>query len=160
MPNWAETDMAVVLPTRNVPNFKSLFLSEKSEENEKKNKYFARTFLNDIQEENNKNGMTCLRVSCNCAWSIYSCLFEGYPGVKEDGHVCPTIKESIKECEVKRMVIHSVEPGMGFEESSVFDKDEGDDVSYESRDLYKDPWCEYLDDDEKDETLKKEPELE
>jgi len=49
---------------------------------------------------------------------------------------------------------------MGFEESSVFDKDEGDDVSYESRDLYKDPWCEYLDDDEKDETLKKEPELE
>jgi hypothetical protein len=53
MPNWAETDMAVVLPTRNVPNFKSLFLSEKSEENDKKNKYFARTFLNDIKEENN-----------------------------------------------------------------------------------------------------------
>ena len=78
--------------------------------------------------------------------------------VKDNGFT--TIKESIKECEVKRLVIHSVEPGMGFEESSVFDKDEGDDVSYESRDLYKDPWCEYLDDDEKDETLKKEPELE
>jgi len=94
MPNWAETEMAVVLPTRNVPKFKSLFLSEKSEENESKKKYFARTFVNDINEKKNKNGMTCLRVSCNCAWSVYSCLFEGYPGKKEKGVECTTIKET------------------------------------------------------------------
>ena len=95
MPNWAETDMAVVMPSRNVNGFMGLFLSHDPKENEGKKEYFGRTFLNDINEEKNDHGMSCLRISCDCAWSAYSCLIEGYPGTGDDGHRCPSLKEAL-----------------------------------------------------------------
>ena len=160
MPNWAETDMAVVMPSRNVNGFMGLFLSHDPKENEGKKEYFGRTFLNDINEEKNDHGMSCLRISCDCAWSAYSCLIEGYPGTGDDGHRCPTLKEALDRYEVKRMTLHSSEPGIGFEETATFDKDEGSEVNYESRDLYRDPWCEFCDEDEEDEALSQKQEAE
>lgn len=151
MPNWAETDMAVVIPSRNVDGFMALFLSHDPKENEGKKEYFGRTFLNDMHEEKNSHGMSCLRISCDCAWSAWSCLFEGYPGEGEDGTRCPTLKEAVDRFEVRRMTLHSSEQGIGFEETATFDRGEGGEISYESRDLYRDPWCEYCDEEERDE---------
>lgn len=143
--------MAVVIPSRNVDGFMALFLSHDPKENEGKKEYFGRTFLNDMHEEKNSHGMSCLRISCDCAWSAWSCLFEGYPGEGEDGTRCPTLKEAVDRFEVRRMTLHSSEQGIGFEETATFDKGEGGEISYESRDLYRDPWCEYCDEEEMDE---------
>jgi hypothetical protein len=149
MPNWTETEMAVVLPTRNVKAFKDLFLSQNPKENEGKKEYFGRTFIDDSSEEKNKLGLSCLHVTCECAWSAYSCLIEGYPG--GDGHHCPTIKEAIDKNEVKRLTLYSKEPGIGFEETMTFDREKSPEVKYESRDLFPDPWNEAAFDDEADE---------
>jgi hypothetical protein len=61
MPNWAETDVAAVMPTRKVEEFKSYFLSHNPEENKDRKKYFGRTFLNDVNEEKNAKGMSLVR---------------------------------------------------------------------------------------------------
>ena len=74
MPNWAETDLSVTLPTRKAGEFKSYFLSHNPDENKDRKKYFGRTFLNDVDEEKNRNGMSLLRISCDCAWSADSCM--------------------------------------------------------------------------------------
>lgn len=60
--------MAVVLPTRNVERFKDLFLGHSEEESKNKDRYFARTFLNDSDEvERNDKGMSCVTVDFDCA---------------------------------------------------------------------------------------------
>jgi hypothetical protein len=142
--------MGVVLPSRNVDKFKSYFLSHNSEENESKKVYFRRTFLDDIDEDKNEHGMSCLHISCECAWSVASCIVDGNPEKNDDGTRCPPLKEVCKDCEVSRLTIYSVEPGVGFEESVTFNKDEGEDIQYSSRDTYPDPWNEFVDQDEED----------
>lgn len=151
MPNWTETELVVVLPSRNAEKFKGYFLSHNSEENKEKNRYFGRTFLDDFNEEKNQHGMSCLRISCECAWSVSSCMIEGYPDDKEKGIYCMTLAEACKECEVSRLRALSTEPGIGFQESVTYDKDDDGKVNYESRDTYPDPWCEYVDENEVDE---------
>lgn len=146
MPNWTETEMAVVLPSDNAARFLGLFLSQDEKENAGKAEYFGRTFLTDHSEEKNGKGMSCLRVGCECAWSVYSCLFEGFPDGDGGKPHCPTLQEAIEKLGVKRLVIYSKEPDIGFEESVTYDMDEGGKPDYQSRDLYKDPWCECLDD--------------
>ena len=79
MPNWAETDLSVTLPTRKAGEFKSYFLSHNPDENKDRKKYFGRTFLNDVDEEKNRNGMSLLRISCDCAWSADSCMTSAIP---------------------------------------------------------------------------------
>ncbi len=153
MPNWAMGECSAVLPTRNVEKFKSYFLSQTAEENEDKKKYFARTFVDNVDGETNRKGMTLLHVSFYCAWGIYPCMVE-----IPDDPKCIKMEDAIKECEVKRLIVHSYEKGMGFEESLVFDRDEGNEVLFESRDLYKDPWNEFLDEDDMDEEMKGEEE--
>ena len=116
MPNWCNARMAVVLPTRNVERFKDLFLGHSEEENKNKDRYFARTFLNDSDEvERNDKGMSCVTVDFDCAWSVWSCMFDrtGYVDEKK----CPSLQTIVKELEIQRIIGKSNEPGMGFEES-------------------------------------------
>ena len=60
------------------------------------------------------------------------------------------LEKAIKACEIHRLTLRSYEPGIGFEESATFDADKDKEVKYESRDLYPDPGCDFLDDDEED----------
>lgn len=150
MPNWAMASMSVVLPTRNAKSFESLFLSDDGKENESKKECFARTFLNQVEEEKNGKGMSLLHIDAQCAWSAESCLIEKHKG--EEGKPTPlTLEEAIRKYEVKRLTLYSNEPGMGFEETILFDRDDGDDVRYESRETYKDPYCDFLDSGDVDE---------
>ena len=150
MPNWAIGELSAVLPTRNVERFKSYFLGRTAEENKNRKRFFARTFLNEVDMESNNKGMTLLRISFDSAWGIYPCMVEEHP----DDSRCITIEQAIRECEVKRLTVLANEQGCGFEESITFDKDESDEVRFESRDLYKDPWNEYLDEYDVDEMMK------
>jgi hypothetical protein len=149
MPNWAETDVAAVMPTRKVEEFKSYFLSHNPEENKDRKKYFGRTFLNDVNEEKNAKGMSLVRVNCDCAWSADSCMVEGYQSDGKEVELM-NLEKAIKACEIHRLTLRSYEPGIGFEESATYDADKDKEVKYESRDLYPDPGCECLDDDESD----------
>lgn len=149
MPNWTMTSMSVVLPTRNVSKFTSLFLGEDETKNRAKKECFSRTFLNEIHEEKNDRGMSLLHIDAQCAWSVSSCLM-----TKRENREKPvvlSIEEAIEKYEVKRLTVYSNEPGMGFEETILFDRDEGDDVYYESRETYKDPYCDFLDEEDIDE---------
>jgi hypothetical protein len=149
MPNWAETDVAAVMPTRKVEEFKSYFLSHNPEENKDRKKYFGRTFLNDVNEEKNAKGMSLVRVNCDCAWSADSCMVEGYQSDGTEVELM-NLEKAIKACEIRRLTLRSYEPGIGFEESATYDADKDKEVQYESRDLYPDPGCDFLDDDEED----------
>ena len=53
MPNWAESEMSVVLPSKNADKFENLFLEENNEQNKKKERYFARCFKHYSERESN-----------------------------------------------------------------------------------------------------------
>lgn len=142
--------MAVVLPSRKVKQFEGFFLGDDLKENQEKQRYFARTFLSEADEEKNAHGMSLLRIRCMCAWSAGTCLVDGYPGKKED-HECVGIKEAIDECEVKRLILYSEEPGCLLAESITYDREQDGEVRYDSRDLFERPGDVYLEDDEADE---------
>lgn len=149
MPNWCNARMAVVLPTRNVERFKDLFLGHSEEENENKDRYFARTFLNDSDEvERNDKGMSCVTVDFDCAWSVWSCMFDrtGYVDEKK----CPSLQTIVKELEIQRIIGKSNEPGMGFEESITFDIQGENGITCDERDIFPDPDCEGLEIDDAD----------
>lgn len=150
MPNWAMASMSVVLPTRNAKAFQSLFLGDDEKENEGKKEYFARTFLNQVVEEKNDKGMSLLHIDAQCAWSVGSCLIDKRES-EEGKPIAITLEEAIRKCEVKRLTLYSNEPGIGFEETALFDLDKGDEVYYESRETYRDPYCDFLDTDDVDE---------
>lgn len=145
MPNWAECSMSVVLPTDNADKFEDLFLSWKGEENKDKKRYFARCFMNYSERESNDNGLTRLFVEFDAAWSLHSCMINGYPNDEE--MCCPTLESICKELKVNRLVAFSRESGLVFEESLTYDKDSG--LNEMCREMYPDPLADYLDPDEK-----------
>ena len=144
MPNWAESEMSVVLPSKNADKFENLFLEENSELNKGKERYFARCFKNYSERESNDKGLTRLFIDFDAAWSLNSCMIDGYP--QESEGRCPTLEEVCKELKVQRLAAYSKEPGIGFEEEIQYDRESG--LSYDCRDLFCEPRADYLDDDE------------
>ena len=157
MANWADVQMAVVLPSRNKDRFLSYFLNQDGEENPVKRKHFKRCFLDGVHEETNSHGMSCLRINCECAWSAYSSFFVSKEDRKEFPGVIPLL-EGLKESEARRMTFYANEPGIGFEETGRYEKEVDDEVYYDSRDLYRDPYSEFLEEDDVDEKREKEME--
>lgn len=144
MPNWAESEMSVVLPSKNADKFENLFLEENNEQNKKKERYFARCFKHYSERESNNRGLTRLFIHFDAAWSLNSCMIDGYP--QESEGRCPTLEEVCKELNVQRLAAYSREPGIGFEEEVRFDRESG--FGYDCRDLFCEPLADYLDDDE------------
>ena len=112
MPNWCFVQMRVKGSEESKRKLVDLFLSSNSVENEKKNRYFARTWtLNypDVIEEQIKEEVSIFDLEV--AWSIYSCMISGYP----NGKGCPTIFEVSKELNLD-IQIAGYEQGMCFRE--------------------------------------------
>lgn len=114
MPNWADCEMSVVLPSKNADKFENLFLERDSENNKEKERYFARCFKHYSERENNKHGLTRLFIHFDAAWSLNSCMVDGYP--QESEGKCPTLEDVCKEMNVVRLSAYSREPGLEFEE--------------------------------------------
>lgn len=144
MPNWADSEMSVVLPTKNADEFENLFLERDSENNGEKKRYFARCFKHYSERENNSHGLTRIFLHFDAAWSLYSCMVDGYP--QESKGKCPILEEVCREMEVLRLSAYSKEPGLTFEEQILFSPDSG--FSYDSRDMYCEPCYDYLDEEE------------
>lgn len=157
MPNWADVQMAVILPSRNKDRFLSYFLNKEGEEDPVKRKHFKRCFLDSYNEETNDHGMSCLRIQCECAWSAYSSFFVSKEDRKEFKGVVPLL-DGLKESEARRMTFYANEPGIGFEETGKYQEGVDDEVYYDSRDLYRDPYSEFLEEDDVDEKREKEME--
>lgn len=144
MPNWAKSEMSIVLPTKNVKKFKNLFLSSSETDNCEKKHYFARCYMKSCESESNKHGLSRLYIQFDAAWSIYSCMISGYP---EESHgICPTLESVCKKLNVQRLIAYSEEGGMCFEESILYTPQQG--LTCECRDLYEKPCNDYLDEDE------------
>lgn len=151
MPNWCNTSMSVVLPTRNVEKFKDLFLDHDPEKNESKERYFARSFLNYFEEcESNKNGMSLVKADFDCAWSVYCCMFDDSEVSYVNHKSTISLDDAVKELEIQRITGKSYEPGVGFEESITFDINGDERCQCDCRDLYPDPADEMLDEEEED----------
>ena len=134
MANYTESSMSVILPTTKVDDFIKLFIS-KGEDDERLT--FSRTYLINMLVDVQNKDLTLLRIDFECVWSIYSCLLE-------DNAEHPNLRDVIKDFDVHKMVIYSKETGIGFEESVIYNKDEDEELQYESRDLYYDPLMLYL----------------
>lgn len=143
MANLAYGNMTAILPTKNVDRFKGYFLDGTMNDN-KKSEYFHRTYITDDEVTSNDKGMSLLRISFECAWSVSGCMMSLNEG--KDDNRCVLLEEALKKCDVKRFTLWSSESGMGFEESITYEK--GDPLNYQSRDLYKDPLDEYLRDED------------
>lgn len=157
MANWAEVEMAVILPSRNKDRFLGFFLDPDGNNDKKKGKHLKRCFLENVGEEKNKHGMSCLRIECQCAWSAYSSFFASMEERKENKNIVPLL-DAMKESEVRRMAFHANEPGIGFEETGRYQEGVDEEIYYDSRDLYRDPYCEFLEEDEIDEKAEKQME--
>ena len=127
MPNWAASEMSVVLPTENADKFEKLFITNDIKEQDR---YFARCFLGNVERQENKHGLARLLIQFDAAWSLHSCMIDGYP--QESNGNCPTLE--------------SREPGIGFEESVSYDRGNG--LMEESHDLFAEPAYDKLEDDE------------
>lgn len=144
MPNWAISEMSVVLPTENIQKFQDLFLTGNGDKDTEKDRYFARCFMHSCDIESNEHGISQLRIRFDAAWSIYSCMISGYP--EESNGVCPTLESVCKELNVKRLIAYSEEPGVGFEESINYTRKNV--LTSESRELYPEPFYDNFDEDE------------
>ena len=123
MANWTESTMNVILPSKNVKKFLDLFSND--------DHYFARTDLIFDDEEVGDNGISRLDIDFTCAWSVWSCMFEGYP--QGSGGQCPTLEEVCKELDVLHLTVYSTEPGIGFIENIEYTHEYG--MNYESHDI-------------------------
>lgn len=70
-------------------------------------KYFARTFLTDSDWYDNEG-----EIVFDCAWSVYSCMIDGYP--QEDPKNLLTLEELLEIFPNIEIKIESKEPCIGF----------------------------------------------
>ncbi len=145
MPNWARSEMSVVLPTEKAQAFQDLFLTGNSTIDNNKEHYFARCYMKNCEIESNKHGLSRLYIQFDAAWSIYSCMISGYP--EESNGTCPTLESICKKMNIQRLIAYSEEYGICFEESINYTPEHG--FTCESRDLYEKPYLDYLDDNER-----------
>lgn len=79
-------------------------------------KYFARIFSATIDDESvSDNGLKTLRISGDCAWSVYSCMCEGDDTYFSDDLTgkLTCLREATKELHLE-VEIRSTEPGFNF----------------------------------------------
>lgn len=76
---------------------------------------------------------------------------------KENENIVPLL-DTMKESEVRRMTFHANESGIGFEETGRYQEGVDEEIYYDSRDLYRDPYSEFLEEDEIDEKAEKQME--
>ena len=78
-------------------------------------KYFARIFSAEIESDSVSDGTRTVRISGDCAWSVYSCMCEGEHTYYSDGYdeKLTCLREATKELNLEAEV-RSTEPGLNF----------------------------------------------
>lgn len=134
MANWCSFKMMVRGEPKNVDTFYG-YLTDY----ENSPRYFARIFNAEKDSESCAEGIKTLRLSGDCAWSVYSCMCEGeYTYYSESHESDPklTCLREVTELLHLEVEIKSEEPGMGFWEH--FQYKDGDCLCDETGDLLSD----------------------
>ncbi len=147
MANMACGNCAAVLPTRFVKDFLSCFADSLNEKNPPKKVLFGTDYAN-AEVMHNKHGMSLLKFDIECRWSLSHCMFDKHDPYKT--MIYAPLRELLDMYEVRRFTALSWEPGIGFEESVTFDRESGNEIHYETRDMFANPESMDLDDDESD----------
>lgn len=109
---------------------------------------FQKSVLDDFEIiEKNDHDLSLVRADFDCAWSVTSCMIDSKGGyVDEKPHI--SLKTATKELGIQRVTCKSIETGIGFEEFVTFDIDNNFGIQEDSRDLYPEPYDEWLEPDE------------
>lgn len=125
MPNWCYGWVEVEGKKKDVENFCKLFIFD-AQIGKKRKPYFARSFANNswksfkkehltinkiIENFEGKNAKRKVSFGIDFAWSVWSCLIEGYP----EKFKSVTLQKACKKYKVD-VTIESEEGGIGFEE--------------------------------------------
>lgn len=119
MPNWCCGSVQVEGKPKDIENFCKLFVfDEQVDKHNKKKPYFARSFMNMSWKQFKEQylGKSQANFIVDFAWSVTSCLIDGYPQKSEGENI--TLMEACKKFKVK-VIIDSEEGGMCFEEHIV-----------------------------------------
>lgn len=97
-------------------------------------KYFARIFSAELESDSfSGKGIRTLRISGECAWSVYSCMCDGkYTYYGDGGKKLTCLRDATKELHLE-VEVRSEEPGFGFWEH--FRYKDGECLCDESGDL-------------------------
>lgn len=113
MANWCDFRMMVRGKSESVDTFYK-YLTDYDHSP----KYFARIFDANIDSESvDDGGLKTMKVFGDCAWSVYSCMYEGsytyYTDSHESDPKLTCLREATEELQLE-VEIKSEEPGMGF----------------------------------------------
>ncbi len=118
MPNWCSGVVNIHGTVGSIKRFLERFLYSDEMYNEKKKRFFARSF---VQSDNldDLEGLTddeewSIQIDVDFAWSAYSCMIEGYP--QHDPKKLITLAEAVEEDGVDSVTVLTIEPSMGFVE--------------------------------------------
>lgn len=145
MANWTDTSWVVILPTKNVDNFLRGFLFEtypsteeeiakRFGENDSKDRYVVTfIYLDSLNIEEYKQGLTRLKFCSTCRWSFSSTALRAADC--EDGTKQISVDEWCLENDVQLLDVVSDELGMSFRETLFYDKNNDIDFVYDCRDI-------------------------
>ena len=124
MPNWSCGRVTVKGEPEDVKKFCEYFnYEDDTYRDDLRKKCFARSFVHQdwtsFVEDYNLGESNDVEFNVDFAWSAHSCLIEGYP--QDNKRNCITLATACKRHNVK-VDITTEEPGMGFEEHIVADR--------------------------------------
>lgn len=103
MANICVAEGVVTGTVENIEKFCDLFLSLNQEENEKKEKYFARSTLIYGREEINgeeKRERKTVDFAFECAWSVSVCMFKGKGFYTEKNSKCVLLEDIVRDLDL------------------------------------------------------------
>lgn len=146
MQNYLNVDcsMQIILPTDSKREFIAMFLSKDAYYNDSENAFNDKIFRNgyayQIEEEDNKHGLSAVKIQFMADQSIYDYMLA--PNVSNQ------LQDLCEDLHVKRLLAYGKNENDGTEESVQYDH-KGKFI-YQSRDLYPDPFFDcYLSENER-----------
>jgi hypothetical protein len=142
MPNWSSGNISISGKKENVKEFLKFFVyQDEANGEELDRRYFARSFVQENtyqelidkykEEFENKEENISIDIYTEFAWSVYSCLIDGYPQQEPNKNL--TIIEALLKYPVN-ISIETEEPGMGFEEE-IYYNTENTELEYKEYDM-------------------------
>lgn len=115
MPNYCEYVMRVKGEPRNVDRFVNLMKADYDEP-----KHFWRIFDAEVFDEECIDRMKIVDISGDCAWSVHSCMRDGFGTYADENPKSSTTLEEQSELLQLAIEVYGSEPGVGFQEHYLY----------------------------------------
>lgn len=115
MPNWCNYEMRVRGKKEKIEELQKIMTDNKLP------RHFHRVSIDDVIDFNQKDGSFITHIIGQCAWSVYSCMFEGDCTYQNDDPKASTSLQKESERLELEIEVFSDEPGIGFQEHYHYD---------------------------------------